>query len=138
MKASVLFAVGALLGLALIVPTGFVVLSKDRPAGGLQLESLPTVTRHAYELAVERGDLFVHMPCYCGCALLAKPHESLRDCFINPSGQFDTHASSCSTCVDIALEVEAASDEGLSHAEISRLVDTLFAARGPRTPTQGP
>ena len=138
MRAKLVAVISSLLSLALIVSAGLVVLSRDQPAGGSELERMPPMTRHAYQLALDQGDLFAHVPCYCGCALLSEPHKRLLDCFIDGSGQFDAHASSCSTCVDIALAAEEASDAGLSHAQISEVIDTLFAGRGPRTPTQAP
>lgn len=137
--ANLVAATVAAVSLTLIVAAAVLVLAKDRsPAGGFDLQRLPAQTRHAYGVAVDHHDLFAHLPCYCGCALLASPHESLADCFVDSSGSFVTHASSCGTCVDIALEAERANEQGLDHGQIRALVDELFAGRGPGTATNYP
>ncbi len=104
----------------------------------VDLNELGPPVRRAYEVAASHKDLFVHLPCYCGCAALSVPHTSLADCFLAADGGFAPHASACSTCVDIALDAERALSEGMDHAQIVALIDARYASRGPRTPTLAP
>lgn len=41
----------------------------------------PPDTPKAYQGAIDHGDVFTQIPCYCGCSE-TESHESLRDCFI--------------------------------------------------------
>ena len=138
--ANLVAATVAAVSLTVIVAAGVLVLARDRsPAvSGFDLQRLPEQTRHAYEIALSHRDLFVHLPCYCGCAVLPEPHRNLVDCFVDASGEFATHAGSCSTCVDIALEAWRANEQGLGHAQIRALVDERFSGRGPGTATSYP
>jgi hypothetical protein len=124
--------------LAGIVATAALVLARNRAAREFDPSRLPGPTREAYRAAEEHRDLFIHLPCYCGCAVLAAPHRHLLDCFLKPSGGYDSHAASCSTCVDIALEAIRAGAAGKSHAEVRALVDELFSGRGLGTATEYP
>lgn len=130
----IIVAAGAFIS---IVAAAAVVLGGDKRPTGPDMRRLPVETRQAYSHAVEHRDLFRHLPCYCGCAVLATPHENLADCFLAGS-EYATHASSCQVCVDIALEAEQARSEGLDHKQIRDRIDERFAGRGPRTPTGGP
>ena len=99
---------------------------------------LPGPVRQAYAAAVSHGDLFVHLPCYCGCAALVPPHRSLRDCFLEDDGTYASHAESCLICTEIALAAVEAADAGMSHGATRALVDGRFAGRGPSTDTPLP
>ena len=110
-------------------------------ATGMDLSGLPAMpddTRHAYEAAPSHHDLFAHLPCYCGCALLKKPHASLEHCFLAPDGSFEAHASGCRICTDIAIEALAMEGEGLDHAAIRAGIDAKYARAGPPTDTPLP
>jgi hypothetical protein len=133
------FVAAAVLSLGVILAGAvFVIAGSSRPSPGIRLEDMAPNTRQAYELATQHQDLFVHLPCYCGCALLQEPHRSLVDCFISPNGGYDGHAASCLTCVDIALTAWEASESGLDHAQVRALVDATFSNRGPGTTTALP
>lgn len=41
----------------------------------------PTDTPRAYQGAIDHGDVFAEVRCYCGCEE-TEGHDSLRDCFI--------------------------------------------------------
>lgn len=41
----------------------------------------PPDTPKAYQGAIDHGDAYAQIPCYCGCAE-TEGHESLKDCFI--------------------------------------------------------
>lgn len=44
-------------------------------------ETAPPGTPMAYQGAIDHGDIYARIPCYCGCSEAAG-HKSLRDCFI--------------------------------------------------------
>ncbi len=113
----------------------------DDDAFSARMKGMPDMSadsREAYRLAMNHGDLFAHMPCYCGCALLDEPHDSLYRCFVAPDGSLDRHAAGCLICTDIALEAVKLSDEGLSHAEVRARIDAKFGDAGPGTDTPLP
>ena len=89
-----------------------------------------------YRLAVENQQLFDQMPCYCGCGAMPEdPHRNLLDCFINDDGSFDSHASGCDVCLDIAGDVVQWRAEGKGIAETRSLVDAKYQGYGPSTGT---
>ena len=91
-------------------------------------------TERGYRLAVENQPLLVRMPCYCGCGAMPEdPHKSLLDCFIGDDGSFDSHASGCELCVDIAVDAVQWRAEGKSLAETLSLVDEKYQGYGPST-----
>ncbi len=56
-----------------------------------------------YKGAMDNYDIYSHIPCYCGCAIYAKPHRSLADCFIKErkdDGEvvFTDHSLTCELC----------------------------------------
>jgi len=102
------------------------------------LPDMPFDTRHAYQAAPSHRDLFAHLPCYCGCALLKEPHASLERCFLLPDGSLEAHASGCRICTDIAVDALAMEAKGLDHAAIRARVDETYARAGPPTDTPRP
>ena len=87
-----------------------------------------------YRLAVQNQQLLASMPCYCGCGAMPEdPHRSLLDCFVNDDGSFDSHASGCELCVDIAVDAAQWRDAGKSVAEIRSLIDAKYQSYGPST-----
>jgi hypothetical protein len=91
-------------------------------------------SEQGYRLAVEHQSLFARMPCYCGCGAMPEdPHRNLLDCFINEDGSFDSHASGCDICVDIAVDAVQWRAEGKSFAEVRSLVDAKYRGYGPST-----
>ncbi len=90
----------------------------------------------AYQLAVDKRELFSQMPCYCGCARLPdKPHQNLDQCFFMDDGSFEEHAAYCTICPDIATDPARWQSEGKATAEVRRLVDEKFGGAGPATNT---
>ncbi len=105
------------------------------------LASLPRV-QEAYLFAVERPDVLVWVPCYCGCGGHSG-HKSARNCFVTegstPSNmQFDTHGSNCDMCVSIALDSKAMIEEGKSLTDIRTYIDEKYGYIGPGTDTPLP
>jgi hypothetical protein len=96
----------------------------------------------AYKFALDRPDIMMWMPCYCGCGGHSG-HKNARDCFVNPGStsgdvQFDQHGSECDVCVDIALRAREMTEAGVPLPEIRTAVDAEFGDIGPGTDTPLP
>jgi hypothetical protein len=94
-----------------------------------------SVTLAGYQSAVDNQDLFKMMPCYCGCGMHAQAHHNLKECFIQPDGTWQEHASSCQTCVNIAADVMSMKGQGLSAKTIRQNIDAKYSKYGPSTNT---
>jgi hypothetical protein len=100
----------------------------------------PTAT--AYRFALDRPDVMMWMPCYCGCGGHSG-HKNARDCFVQPEStsseiKFDEHGASCDVCVDIALRAREMTLAGSPLWEIRAAVDAEFGDIGPGTDTPLP
>jgi hypothetical protein len=96
----------------------------------------------AYQFALDRPDVMLWMPCYCGCGGHSG-HRNARDCFVkaeSSSGniQFDEHGSQCDVCVNIALLARQMTLAGSPLSEIRAAVDQEFGDVGPGTDTPLP
>jgi hypothetical protein len=99
-------------------------------------------TALAYEFALDRPDVMLWMPCYCGCGGHSG-HKNARDCFVKSSSspgnvQFDEHGSTCDVCVNIALRAREMTLAGRPLTEIRVAVDQEFGDIGPGTDTPLP
>ena len=97
---------------------------------------------NAYQFALDRPDVMLWMPCYCGCGGHSG-HKSARDCFVQPESspgniQFEEHGSDCNVCVDIALRAREMTLAGQPLNEIRAAVDQEFGDIGPGTDTPLP
>ena len=96
----------------------------------------------AYQFAMDRPDLMMWMPCYCGCGGHSG-HKSAKNCFIKESStagnvQFDEHGANCQMCVTIALDTKTMTEEGRPLSEIRTFIDDKFGDIGPGTDTPLP
>lgn len=62
-----------------------------------------------YQGAVDNYEAFQRIPCYCGCAIYEKAHESLAQCYIkdikeNGEVVFTDHSLTCSQCQSAAKQ----------------------------------
>jgi len=59
-------------------------------------------TTALYQGAVDDYDTYKYIPCYCGCASYATPHQSLAQCFIKNKTDtevtFTDHSLTCDLC----------------------------------------
>jgi hypothetical protein len=99
-------------------------------------------TKMAYQFALDRPDVLMWMPCYCGCGDHSG-HKSAKNCFIKESStpgnpQFDEHGASCAMCVGIALDAKTMTEEGRSLGEIRAYIDQEYGSIGPGTDTPFP
>ena len=96
----------------------------------------------AYQFAMDRPDIMMWMPCYCGCGGHSG-HKSAKNCFIKESStatniQFDEHGASCQMCVTIALDTKAMMEEGRSLKQMRTYIDDKFGDIGAGTDTPMP
>lgn len=134
-------AAGAVLALGVAVGVGFGLTQGDSHGPKLDLSGLPEMPGEralAYREAAGHRDLFQHLPCYCGCALLEEAHGSLDRCFHAPGGSLEPHAAGCRICAEIALLAANLQHRGVSHADIRAQVDETFGGVGPGTDTPMP
>ena len=99
-------------------------------------------TKMAYQFALDRPDVLMWMPCYCGCGDHSG-HKSAKNCFIKESStpgnpQFDEHGAGCAMCVGIALDAKTMTEEGRSLGEIRAYIDQEYGSIGPGTDTPFP
>jgi len=96
----------------------------------------------AYQYAMDRPDVMMWMPCYCGCGEHSG-HKSAKNCFIKETStatnvQFDEHGANCEMCVGIALDTKRMQEEGRSLSEIRTYIDETYGSIGPGTDTPLP
>jgi hypothetical protein len=146
--AGLLLAVGSTLLLAACGGSdtgGAATRSQDRDAAGAMPEYVLAGGNQvvmAYQFALERPDVMLWMPCYCGCGGHSG-HRNARDCFVKATSsagnvQFDEHGAACNVCVDIALRAREMTLAGQPLGEIRAAVDQEFSGIGPGTDTPLP
>jgi hypothetical protein len=96
----------------------------------------------AYQFALDRPDVMLWMPCYCGCGGHSG-HRNARDCFVKATSssgdvQLEEHGSACDVCVDISLKARQMTLAGASLRETRTAVDQEFGDIGPGTDTPLP
>lgn len=104
-------------------------------------------TLQAYKYAMEMGDDFEYIACYCGCGMHAMEHRgkiipkmnNLKDCFVRGDGSFEDHAAlDCPACVTFALEAGQMIEEGKSLREVRATIDKRYGVQGVGTNTPYP
>jgi hypothetical protein len=68
----------------------------------MSLAAVPSATAEVYQYAAVHAGHFKTLPCYCGCER-SLGHRNLEDCFVNPAGGWDPHASGCGICTAEAI-----------------------------------
>ncbi|WP_235822154.1 PCYCGC domain-containing protein [Gottfriedia luciferensis] len=94
-----------------------------------------------YLVAAQHTDLLKNIPCYCGCGE-SVGHKSNLDCFINEvkkdgSIVWDSHATTCINCMEIAIESAKYLQDGKTPIEIRKLIDDKYK-NGYAKPTNTP
>lgn len=106
------------------------------------VQMAPPRVQVAYQYAMEHPDMLEFQPCYCGCGAMG--HLNNLDCFIQDVDEvgtvtYDSHASGCGICVDIALDVKRMQEEGRwSPLQIRLYIDATYSQFGPSTDTPMP
>ncbi|WP_088042401.1 PCYCGC motif-containing (lipo)protein [Bacillus sp. EAC] len=100
-------------------------------------ETLPTFLavkepqiQQIYLVAAQNAELLKNIPCYCGCGE-SVGHKSNLDCFINEQKQdgsivWDSHATTCVNCMEIALESATLKQKGKTNLEIRNYIDNKY------------
>jgi Protein of unknown function with PCYCGC motif len=111
-------------------------------------ETLPTFLaekekqiQQIYLVAAQHTDLLKNIPCYCGCGE-SVGHKSNLDCFINEEKAdgsiiWDSHATTCINCMEIALESATLKQKGKTNLEIRNYIDNKYK-EGYAKPTKTP
>ncbi|TVP71521.1 MAG: hypothetical protein EA340_04480 [Nitriliruptor sp.] len=95
------------------------------PGGQAELASLPSEHQVLYEAAAADREAFTQVRCYCGCEdFLA--HRHLLDCFEQPEGGWELHATGCAVCLAEAEEVAEQRAAGTPMDEIVRRIDNRY------------
>ncbi len=102
-----------------------------------------TRVEEAYIFAVQNQDKLKYLACYCGCAGMQHSdvlisHKSLKECYIKPNGEFESHASECKLCNDITLEARDMLMKGYSLKEVRKTIDEEYSGMGVGTNTSLP
>ena len=105
------------------------------------VQSAPPRVQEAYQYAHDHAEMLEYQPCYCGCGAMG--HLNNLDCFIQEvdavgNVTYDSHASGCGICVDIALDVKRMEQEGWSPFQIRLYIDATYSQFGPSTDTPMP
>jgi hypothetical protein len=106
------------------------------------VRAAPKDTQTAYQFALDRPDVMMWVPCYCGCGGHSG-HKSAHDCFVKSGStptnpQFDEHGAGCGVCIGIALDAKALTGQGKSLREIRSFIDNKYSVIGPATDTPLP
>jgi len=100
-------------------------------------ETLPTFLavkepqiQRIYLVAAQNAELLKNIPCYCGCGE-SVGHKSNLDCFINEQKEdgsivWDSHATTCVNCMEIALESATLKQKGKTNLEIRNYIDNKY------------
>ena len=131
---------GGILGAGVALGAGYWWSSRDSDSPGLDGGNGPQPgdakrdieARYRYVNANQA--LAQRVPCYCGCGK-EEGHQSLKDCFIAPSGKRDQHAAGCGVCLDIAEDIELLAARTTDVKAIRTRIDVLYRDFGPATNT---
>jgi len=92
----------------------------------------------AYRYVVDNSGKMEKLPCYCNCYKLG--HRSVKDCFINKTGEervvFNDHGANCGICYSIILDAKRLLSDNNSIKEVRSFVDDKYSQYG--TPTKTP
>ncbi len=120
---------GAGLAILLVGPVGRLAAERDRPFPDWAYTS--PRSGEAYAAAFSDLDLMAMLPCFCGCMRSAQPHVSLKDCFVQASGEIEPHAAFCQTCQDEAIDAVALVGAGVEQREIHRRIVAAYGDGDP-------
>jgi hypothetical protein len=80
----------------------------------------------AYNFAKDHQEILIMVNCYCGCMYEPLNHKNNFDCFWTKTGGYDRHASSCFTCIHIALTSKSLFKAGWPVSEISNYINYIY------------
>ncbi|EJR58209.1 hypothetical protein IIM_00038 [Bacillus cereus VD107] len=107
------------------------------------LDKLDPQMKDIYTVAGQNAELLDWIPCYCGCGE-SVGHKNNKNCFIreikkNGEVIWDSHATTCVNCLEIAVESASMKQKGKSTLEIRKYIDNKYKeGYGRPTPTPMP
>ncbi|MEM5607042.1 PCYCGC domain-containing protein [Bacillus toyonensis] len=107
------------------------------------LDKLDPQMKDIYTVAGQNAELLDWIPCYCGCGE-SVGHKNNKNCFIreikkNGEVVWDSHATTCVNCLEIAVESATMKQKGKSTLEIRNYIDNKYKeGYGKPTPTPMP
>ncbi|HFK1753452.1 TPA: PCYCGC domain-containing protein [Bacillus cereus] len=107
------------------------------------LDKLDPQMKDIYTVAGQNAELLDWIPCYCGCGE-SVGHKNNKNCFIreikkNGEVVWDSHATTCVNCLEIAVESASMKQKGKSTLEIRNYIDNKYKeGYGKPTPTPMP
>lgn len=106
------------------------------PPAGFQLTGLPPDTVERYTSARANAEVFAQIPCFCGCAAMLG-HRNLAECFVTPSGAWESHAAGCQVCLGEARMVMRMMGRGMGPATMRDRIVAEFGGPTASAPTMG-
>ncbi|MYL33887.1 hypothetical protein GLW05_09775 [Pontibacillus yanchengensis] len=104
------------------------------------LDDKPEDMQVLYTAVAQHKELLEQMPCYCGCGD-SVGHKNNYDCFIHDEGGnrevvWDSHATKCGVCLEIAAKSILDKRDGKSAKDIRQNIDKIYQnGYGEPTPT---
>ena len=100
----------------------------------MEVRSASMHVQQAYQFGAANPDILGDIPCYCGCESIG--HESNYDCYVadvESSGMiiYDTHAVTCSICVDITQDVMSMIRDGRSTQDARAYIIAEYSKYAP-------
>lgn len=92
-------------------------------------------TLETYTIATQIPEVLEKIPCYCSCGDIG--HKSVKNCFVNEYGDFDSHGANCDLCMREVLDVDMWYKQGVPLREIRSRIDEKYGrdyGRGTDTP----
>lgn len=103
---------------------------------GFQLAGLPRGTVELYTFARANAEVYAQVPCFCGCATMLG-HRNLAECFVTPSGTWESHAAGCQVCLGEARMVMRMMGRGMAPPTIRDRIVAEFGGPTLDAPTMG-
>jgi len=138
--AALLVVSGAAVGLGMAMADGGhgtmwggspVILAERTPREGAPAEfrpdGLPPATVAQYTFARDNADTYAQIPCFCGCADMLG-HRNLAQCFVTPSGAWESHAAGCQVCLGESRMVARMMGRGMGPAVMRDRIIAEFGA----------
>jgi hypothetical protein len=104
------------------------------------LRDYPAEVAQTYQEVSKHHDLLAKIPCYCGCGQ-SVGHRNNLDCFIHQQSNdqitWDSHATTCGVCLEIAKESIQMKKSGTSDQKIRESIDQKYG-NGFAEPTPTP
>lgn len=127
---------GVMWGGSPVAPPRASVAAPTPVPAGFQLTGLPSNTVVLYTFARANAEVHAQVPCFCGCATMLG-HRNLAECFVTPSGTWESHAAGCQVCLGEARTVMRMMGRGMAPTTIRDRIVARFGGPTLDVPTMG-